>query len=361
MVTRRYLLCLLVCSAITSWGQAVLPPTEVEAVVTTDLGTFRFEFSPSKAPKHVEQFIALARQGYYDGSAFHRVVANGIIQGGDPLLKNLKAPKALWGTGGLSLLGNEFSDMKHERGVVSTVSIPGKPNSEGAQFFVCVSAQPALDGKFSAFGRVTEGIDVVEKISQVPADANGIAGKPVRILKVTIEKKREEPFLHATVDELRKTVTLKTTLGPIKVKMEPDWAPENVRNFLKLTDSGWYNGTVFHRIAKDFVVQGGAPTGRASGPNHYADRWVRPVKGEFPSDVRHVRGIISMAHGDDPNSATTSFFLMLGPATSLDGQFSAFGRIVEGLDVLDAFGKEDVDGETPKRRLELIEASIDAN
>jgi peptidyl-prolyl cis-trans isomerase B (cyclophilin B) len=178
---------------------------------------------------------------------------------------------------------------------------------------------------------------------------------------VTIEKKREEPFLNATVEEMRKTVTLKTTLGNIKIKMEPDWAPENVRNFLKLTQSGWYNGTVFHRISKDFVVQGGAPAGRASGPNHYADRWVRPVKGEFRADVKHVRGILSMAHGDDPNSATTSFFLMLGPATSLDGQFSAFGRIVEGLDVLDAFGKEEVDGETPKRRLELIEASIDVN
>ncbi len=352
---------LLLYSGAAAWCQTALPANEVEAVVTTDLGTFRFEFAPDKAPKHVEQFIARARQGYYDGGAFHRVVANGIVQGGDPLLKNPKTPKALWGTGGLSLLGNEFSDMKHERGVVSTVSIPGKSNSEGAQFFVCVSQQPALDGKFSTFGRVTEGIDVVEKISQAQADANGIVEKPVRILKVAIEKKREEPFLKATVEEMRKTVTLKTTLGDIKIKMEPDWAPENVRNFLKLTQSAWYNGTVFHRVAKDFVVQGGAPAGRASGPNHYADRWVRPVKGEFRADVKHVRGIISMAHGDDPNSATTSFFLMLGPATSLDGQFSAFGRIVEGLEVLDKFGKEDVDGETPKRRLELIEASLDSN
>src|SRR6185369_2379027 len=72
----------------------------------------------------------------------------------DPLLKNPRTPKVQWGTGGLSLLGNEFSDMKHERGVVSTVSIPGKANSEGAQFFVCVSPQPALDGKFSTFGRM---------------------------------------------------------------------------------------------------------------------------------------------------------------------------------------------------------------
>ncbi len=352
MHVSRYFLFLLICWS--AWGQG---PAEVEAVVATDLGTFRFEFAADKAPKHVEQFIARARQGYYDGSAFHRVVVNGIIQGGDPLLKNTRTPKVQWGTGGLSLLANEFSDLKHERGVVSTVSIPGRANSEGAQFFVCVAPQPQLDGKFSTFGRVTEGMDVVEKISLVAADAGGVTDKPVRIVKVTIEKKREEPFVNATVEELRRTVTLKTTLGSIKIRMEPDWAPENVRNFLKLTQSGWYNGTVFHRIAKDFVVQGGTAGARI----HPADRWVRPVKGEFRADVKHARGIVSMAHGDDPNSATTSFFLMLGAAPSLDGQFSAFGRVVEGLGVLDAFAKEEVDGEAPRRRLEIVEASIDAN
>src|SRR4051812_36296407 len=144
---------------------------DLEAVVTTDAGTFRFEFAPDKAPKHVEQFIKLAREGYYDGSAFHRVVAWGIIQGGDPLLKDAKTPRKLWGSGGLSLLKSEFSDLKHERGVVSTVSIPGKADSDGAQFFVCIGAQPPLDGKFSAFGRVNEGMDVVEKISQSPVNA----------------------------------------------------------------------------------------------------------------------------------------------------------------------------------------------
>jgi cyclophilin family peptidyl-prolyl cis-trans isomerase len=263
MRIRGCLILLLICCATFAWPQGSLPATNLEAVVTTDLGTFRFEFAPDKAPKHVEQFIARARQGYYDGSAFHRVVANGIIQGGDPLLKNPRTPKTQWGTGGLSVLANEFSDLKHERGVVSTVSIPGRPNSEGAQFFVCVSPQPPLDSKFSTFGRVTEGIDVVEKISQVAADANGVTEKPVRILKVSIEKKHEEPFLSATLEEMRKTVTLKTTLGAIKIRMEPDWGIENVRNFLKLTQTGWYNGTAFHRIAKDFVVQGGTPRGRA--------------------------------------------------------------------------------------------------
>lgn len=330
---------------------------DLEAVVTTDLGSFRFEFAPDKAPKHVELFLKLARQGYYDGSAFHFAVLNGIIQGGDPLLKDPKTPRNLWGSGGMNLAPTELSDMKHERGTISSVRIPGKLNSDGSQFFVCVGPQPSLDGQYSAFGRVTEGMDVVEKISQVPIDAKGFFEKPLRIQKITIEKKREEPYVSTPVEELRKTVVLRTTLGTLRIKMEPDWAPNHVRSFLRLASTGWYNGTAFHRISKGFVVQGGVGTSRGSG--HYADRWVRPLKAEFRDDVKHVRGIVSMAHGDDPDSATTSFFLMLGPGENLDGKFSAFGRVVEGLDVLDAFEKEEVDGETPKRRLEILSATVE--
>ena len=338
---------------------AELPPGEVEAVVATDMGSFRLEFAPDKAPRHVAQFLKFAREGYYEGSAFFRVVANGMIQGGDPLLKNAKTPRKLWGTGGLNLLPAELSDMKHERGVVSTIRIPGKADSDGSQFFVCVAPQPALDGQYSAFGRVTEGMDVVERISQTPVDADGVAVTPVRILKVTLEKKKVEPFLTATPEEMRRTVTLKTTLGNIRIRMEPDWAPNHVRRFVMLTSTGWYDGTVFHRVSKGFVVQGGMPDGRSTGRTHPADRWVRPLKGEFRKDVQHTRGIVSMARMSDPDSATTSFFLVLGPAPHLDGQYSAFGRIIEGMEVLDAFEKEEVDGETPKRRLELVQANID--
>ena len=334
-------------------------PADLEAVVTTPLGTFRFEFAADKAPKHVEEFIKRARAGYYNGSAFHRVVANGIIQGGDPLLRDPKTPKTLWGTGGMNLLKNEFSDYKHERGTVSTVRIPGKDNSDGTQFFVCVFPQPPLDGQFSSFGKVTEGMEVVEQISRVPAGENGFTTQPVRIEKVTIEKKKVEPYLDTPVQELHRTVTLKTTLGTVKIQLEPDWAPNHVRNFLKLAETGWYNGTAFHRLVKGFVAQGGMGDQRGSGPTHPADRWVHNVKGEFRSDIKHVRGIVSMARADDPDSANTSFFLMLGDSPHLDGKYSAFGRIVEGLDVLEAFEKEDVDGETPKRRLEVIQAVVD--
>jgi peptidyl-prolyl cis-trans isomerase B (cyclophilin B) len=334
-------------------------PADAEAVVTTTAGVFRFEFANAEAPKHVALFMANAAKGYYDGSAFHRVVLNGMIQGGDPLLKNPKTPRNLWGTGGLNLQAPEISSFKHERGVVSTANIPGKANSDGAQFFICVVNQPSLDGKFSAFGKITEGMDVVEKISEQPADGSGILNEPVRIVSVKIERKKTEPFLTSTVEEMRRTVTMKTTLGAIRIRTEPEWAPENTRMFLKMVDTGWYNGTKFHRLINGFVVQGGMPYERSGSPAHPADRWVHTVKGEFRNDVKHVRGIVSMARADDPDSGSTSFFLVLGDAPHLDGKYSAFGRIVEGMEVLDAFEKEAVDGETPKRRLEIIEATID--
>ena len=338
------------------WGQTV---ADLEAVIETDAGTFRMEFAPDKAPKHVEHFIKLAREGYYDGGAFHRTIAYGIIQGGDPLLKDAKTPRKLWGTGGLSQLASEFSDLKHERGSVSSVSIPDKKDSEGAQFFICMGPQPALDGKYTIFGRVNEGIEVVDKISQSKLAEDGMVEKPVRILKVTIEKKKVQPFVNAPVEELRKTVVMKTTLGTLKLKMEPDWAPNHVRNFLMLVETGWYNGTGFHRVVKDFVIQGGMANTRAGGAGHPADKWVHPLKGEFRKDVKHERGILSMARTDDPDSATTSFFVMLGSATNLDGAYSAFGRVVDGMEVLEAFEKEALDGETPKRRLEVIETKIE--
>src|SRR5262249_18529891 len=159
---------------------------QLEAVIKTDLGVIRFEFFPDKAPKHVQNFIKLARAGFYNGSAFHRVIARGIIQGGDPLLKNPQTPRERWGTGALNQLPDEFSDVKHVRSIVSTVRIPGRAGSDGAQFFICCSPQPQLDGQFSAFGRVTEGMDVADRISLAPADSRQLTVTPVKIISITI-------------------------------------------------------------------------------------------------------------------------------------------------------------------------------
>lgn len=354
----RFLLPLLIPLLAVAADDASLPPSELEAVVTTDLGSFRFAFAPDKAPKHVDFFIRMARQGYYDGSAFHWVKPNAAIQGGDPLLKDPNTPKDLWGSGGFNQVDTEVSDLKHRRGTVSSLRVITRPNSDGAQFFICLSPQPGMDGKYSAFGWITEGMDVVDKISKVPANDKGYTDTPVRITSVRIEKQKPAPFANAKPIDMHRTVTLKTTLGTIQIKMEPDWAPNHVRNFLNLVSAGWYDGTLFHRIVKGFVVQGGIGETRITGPDHPADRWAHPLKGEF-SSIRHVRGSVSMARTDDPNSATTSFFLVLGPAPHLDGQYSIFGRVVSGLEVLDAFEKEKVSGERPKRALVLIEAKVD--
>jgi cyclophilin family peptidyl-prolyl cis-trans isomerase len=329
----------------------------IEAVITTELGAIRIEFHFDKAPKHVQHFVRNARAGYYNNSAFHRVIERGLIQGGDPLLKDPKTPRSRWGTGGLNELPDEFSDIKHVRGTVSTVRIPGKANSGGAQFFICASPQQSLDGEYSAFGSVTEGLEVVELISFGRTDAEQKAAEPIRILSVTIEPKKIEPFKDATVDEMRKEVLLRTSLGDITVALDPELAPEHVRNFLKLVETGWYDGTAFHRIIPGFVIQGGLGATRQGSKPHPADRWVRRIKGEF-SSRRHLRGVLSMARTEDPDSAETSFFLMLAPAPFLDNKYTVFGRMVDGFEVIDKMAAMPRTGETPTERIDLIEAVI---
>jgi cyclophilin family peptidyl-prolyl cis-trans isomerase len=337
--------------------------TKLEAVIKTELGEMRMEFFPEFAPQHAIAFIKRARTGFYDGSAFHRVIARSLIQGGDPLLKE-NAPRARWGTGGLNLLKDEFSEMKHIRGVVSAVRIPDKPNSGGVQFFVCAGAQPQLDGKFSAFGLVNEGLHVVDQISQAEADESQKTVKPVKIISIKIEPKKTEPYRDANVNEMRKEVLLKTTLGDITIALDPDLAPEHVRNFLRLVETGWYDHTAFHRIVTGFVVQGGMGSSRQPYPYHPADRWVKNLAGEFSKDRKHMRGSLSMARADDPNSAQTSFFIVLRDAPNLDAKYTIFGKVVDGFEVLDRMeqapraGETGAQRETPLQRIELIEAVI---
>jgi cyclophilin family peptidyl-prolyl cis-trans isomerase len=154
----------------------------------------------------VQQFVRNARTGFYDGSAFHRAVPRAIIQGGDPLLKDPKTARPRWGTGALNQITDEFSEVKHMRGTVSTARIPNKPNSGGAQFFICASDQPTLDGEYSAFGQVTEGIEVVEQISTTATDAQQLLVEPIRILTIKIEPKKVEPFKLASVSDMRREV-----------------------------------------------------------------------------------------------------------------------------------------------------------
>jgi cyclophilin family peptidyl-prolyl cis-trans isomerase len=144
------------------------------AVVETELGSFTIRLLPSIAPQHAQSFVKTAKSGGYDGTTFHRLIAGGIIQGGDPLSKD-PAKTASYGTGGLGLLKAEFSDRPFGRGAVAAARRPSSPDSGGVQFFVVVQDQPSLQGQYSTFGEVTEGMDVVDKISMEPVNGDRAA------------------------------------------------------------------------------------------------------------------------------------------------------------------------------------------
>jgi cyclophilin family peptidyl-prolyl cis-trans isomerase len=328
--------------------------TNKQAVVETTLGTFVIDLRPDLAPNHVGYFIRQARAGAYDGTIFHRVILRGLVQGGDPLSKD-PAKAKLYGTGGLGVLKAEISAEKHTRGAVSAVLQPKKPDSGGSQFFVCVSDQPSLDGQYTIFGRVSEGLDVVQQISETPAGPDGRPSARIEIRSVTIRDTpppEPEPFASETAASMAQyRAVLETSAGPVTVEFFPDKAPEHVRNFLRLASAGVFDGTAFHRVVRGFVVQTGWLTTR--GPlTGKQQKLVRPLQPEF-NDTRHVKGVLSMARGDDPASATTSFFIVTGDASSLDGKYTVFGRVVDGMAAVDAIEQAPLNGEAPVSRIDL--------
>jgi peptidyl-prolyl cis-trans isomerase B (cyclophilin B) len=143
------------------------PAVNEVAVIKTSVGDMVIEFWPDAAPKTVENFKTLARKGFYDGTAFHRVIKGFMIQGGDPLTKD-PAQEARWGSGDPGYkIKAEFNDHPHVRGVIS-MARSNDPNSAGCQFFICHAAAPHLDRHYTAFGKLIKGEDVLDKIAETP-------------------------------------------------------------------------------------------------------------------------------------------------------------------------------------------------
>lgn len=137
------------------------------AVIETTEGTMTIELWPDVAPKTVENFKALAEKGFYDGTCFHRVIKDFMIQGGDPLTKDPSQEHA-WGTGGPGhKIKAEFNDRHHDRGVIS-MARSQHPDSAGSQFFICHGNPRFLDRQYTAFGKLVKGDDVLEKIATTP-------------------------------------------------------------------------------------------------------------------------------------------------------------------------------------------------
>jgi len=305
------------------------------------------------APNHVGHFIKLAREGAYNGTAFHRVIRYGIIQGGDPLSKD-PAKAAQYGTGGLNLLRAELNGEPTTAGAVAGVLVPNQRDSAGAQFFVCATDQPSLQGQYTVFGRVVEGLEVVQEISAAAADPQGRPAARIEIKSLTIRDTPppvRDPLVDATPAELGAyRAAIDTTRGQIEIAFFPDKAPETTRNFLRLAAAGVYDGVAVHRVVPGFVLQSGALAYRSVPLTSAQQKLVHNLPPEF-SDTPNVPGIVSMARGEDPGSGSTSFFICVGECRSLDGKYTVFARVVSGMDVVQAIGAVPVEGETPKEAI----------
>jgi len=153
------------------------------AIIETKFGSMELRFFPDKAPKHVENFMKLAKSGFYDKTIFHRVIPGFMIQGGDPNTKDAK-DKSKYGMGGPGHnVKAEFNDRPHVRGAVS-MARSSDPDSAGSQFFIVVKDSPYLNGKYTVFGEVVKGMEVADKIVSQPRDARD---NPLERIEMTVK------------------------------------------------------------------------------------------------------------------------------------------------------------------------------
>lgn len=171
---------------------ATTDPEAIEAALVTDKGTMVITFCPQQAPNHVRNFLLLSQQGFYDGLAFHRVIRNFMVQGGCPHTRAGATGRP--GTGGPGHhLAAEFNDLPHTRGAVSMARGPD-PNSAGSQFFLVHADHAAhLDGQYTVFGRVEEGLDVLDEIAAVDCDFGAMGERSVPKQRIGIQRVELRP------------------------------------------------------------------------------------------------------------------------------------------------------------------------
>ena len=319
------------------------------SVVSIDL----FEL---QAPEHVNNFVFLVRAGFYDELTFHEVLPGVRVRAGDP---------ATDGSGGAGYVlpdepvtaDNESALAADSVGVVSMWR--DESGASSSQFVIALSEGSLIEGA-TAFGQVTGGLEQLyafnprdpaaiplpvtgPKIVSVRVTENGVvteAAQPVSAQESTppvpdLSLSWDSPPDLALEDEVdyRATITM-VGGGTIEIDLFEELAPQHVNNFVFLAREGYYDAVTFHRIIHGFMAQGGDPTGSGSGGPGYT------IDAEF-NDTPHVRGVLSMARTADPNSAGSQFFIVYDTAAHLDGQYTAFGEVISGMEVVDAFLERD--------------------
>ena len=337
------------------------------------------------APEHVNNFVFLVNEGFYDGLSFHRVVPGFVAQAGDPTAS---------GSGGAGYtLPDEIVGLGSESALsVAPIGAVAMARSDlgasSSQFFIKLGSQDHLDGQgFTAFGVVIEGLEAlyafdsrdpaavppppsgpriteiriteaaagvvdepeqsqaVETAAQPQQDQSQEQAQPQTAAPTEQSEESEEPeeperrrawsqppdFMLEEGIDYRATIEMADG-GLIEIDLFEEIAPLHVNNFVFLARAGFYDSVTFHRIIHGFMAQGGDPTGTGSGGPGYS------LVAEF-SATPHERGILSMARSADPNSAGSQFFIVYEAAPHLDGQYTVFGEVLSGMDVVDAFAE----------------------
>ena len=331
------------------------PAKYYAATLETEQGEIVVELFAQQVPQTVNNFVFLAREGYYDDTTFHRVIPDFMVQGGDPAATGLGGP------------GYTFADefdptLGHDRAGILSMANSG-PGTNGSQFFITFGPTTWLDDKHTVFGKVIAGLDVLRAIS--PRDPETATTPGDTLKRITIEES-EEPFVsqrtpnaeiavpeeafarynlysqppEMQLDEAQKySATIVTEKGDIKIALDAEAAPVTVNNFVFLAEAGFYDGLTFHRVEPGFVIQGGDPTGSGQGGPGYV----------LPAEIglEHSVGAIALARLPDQGnphrmSSGSQFYITLEATPQLDGAYTVFGYVTEGMEVVQKIAVGDV-------------------
>jgi cyclophilin family peptidyl-prolyl cis-trans isomerase len=339
-------------------------------------GEFTIELYPKEAPNTVNSFVFLARDGYYDGITFHRVLEGFMAQSGDPTGTGSGGPGYTF--------DNEPSPLRrHDTAGTVSMANSGVRNgrgTNGSQFFITLVPTQFLDGNLpngtpkdcsipgtschTVFGRVTEGMDVVNAISIRDPNTAGTPGDAIKTIVITeseptptsasiakesvIKTYASPPPMTIDTDKSYTATFQMQKGGEFTIELYPKEAPNTVNSFVFLARDGYYDGITFHRVLEGFMAQSGDPTGTGSGgPGYNFDNEPSPLR-------RHdTIGTVSMANAGVRNGLGTNgsqFFITLVPTPFLDGNLpdgtskdcsapgqschTVFGRVTEGMDVV---------------------------
>jgi cyclophilin family peptidyl-prolyl cis-trans isomerase len=332
------------------------------ATLRTEKGEIKIELFASKAPKTVNNFIFLAREGYYDGTTFHRVLSDFMAQGGDPT-----------GTGGGGpgyIFEDEFHpDLRFDGAGYIGMGNRG-PNTNGSQFFITFGPTDYLTGRHTIFGKVVEGMEVVlsltlrdpqenpdylgdilhtVEIEEIPVSllppptATPIPvlpqleeGRPLASLEIIDREGLYTGKPDMVIDPEKSYVAIiETTKGEIEVELRPQFAPESVNNFFVLARLGYWDGFPIVYVEPEVLVLTGSPAGRVDSDVGYT----LPPEIAMPNS----EGAVGFLFRSDVNESSGSqFYILLQENLQLDGAFTVFGYVIDGLEVVRELTLEDM-------------------